>query len=327
VRELLAAGADVNLADSDGETALISAAAQEALVKLLLASGADVHRRERDGGDAVYWAVLSGAPGVVRMLLDAGVEANRIYKEGKSLLDVAKERKQAAIVAMLKDAGAKSASQLEAGRAALEAEAKREKQQQKEGKRKEAADRAILPDFSAAAKSKAYLKMIKRLGEVCGLPVQKPKEVVGLASCTTTLGKATELQKTHREEFLKGGAYLFRCGRGLFGDDDAELLAILPTTDQFQVPPAMRTNGANEGKGLADVVAGLKAIYAECPFILTKATFDTIEGEFTQPIKNPAKLAKMMYELCSDIVDQGTQTVGKLAKDVKKTRRLFLWWD
>jgi len=34
-----------------------------------------------------------------------------------------------------------------------------------------------------------------------------------------------------------------------------------------------------------------------------------------------------MYEFCPDIVDQGCGDVQTLAKDLKKTQRLYFWWD
>jgi len=37
--------------------------------------------------------------------------------------------------------------------------------------------------------------------------------------------------------------------------------------------------------------------------------------------------AKEMYKVCPDIVDQGTGSIEALAEEMKKTKRLFFWWD
>ena len=38
-------------------------------------------------------------------------------------------------------------------------------------------------------------------------------------------------------------------------------------------------------------------------------------------------LAREVYEFCPDIVDQGTETVERLAYEMRVTNELFLWWD
>jgi hypothetical protein len=38
-------------------------------------------------------------------------------------------------------------------------------------------------------------------------------------------------------------------------------------------------------------------------------------------------MAKRMYAFCPDIVDQGTNTVEALARELKETNALFFWWD
>jgi Domain of unknown function (DUF4253) len=42
---------------------------------------------------------------------------------------------------------------------------------------------------------------------------------------------------------------------------------------------------------------------------------------------NHKKLAAEVYELCPDVVDQGTMTVEVLEEENKASGRIFLWWD
>lgn len=76
VRALLAAGADVNAASEDGETALVRAASKGHLhiVQLLLEAGADPNARREDGFNALGVAVFFGYTGVVRALLARGAD-------------------------------------------------------------------------------------------------------------------------------------------------------------------------------------------------------------------------------------------------------------
>lgn len=46
--------------------------------------------------------------------------------------------------------------------------------------------------------------------------------------------------------------------------------------------------------------------------------------------KTPADMdafAREVYEFCPDVVDQGVGTVHALAREMRKTGALYLWWD
>ncbi len=77
-RELLAAGADPNLADEAGRTALDSACetGDVDLVALLLMTGAKAACADADGVTPLHLAAAKGAEGVVRALLEAGAMIN-----------------------------------------------------------------------------------------------------------------------------------------------------------------------------------------------------------------------------------------------------------
>ncbi|HTE19150.1 MAG TPA: ankyrin repeat domain-containing protein [Armatimonadota bacterium] len=76
LRALLAAGARVNQANRDGETALMWAAelGRVEMVQSLLAAGADVRRRPPLGGTALARATLNRHTEVVRLLREAGAK-------------------------------------------------------------------------------------------------------------------------------------------------------------------------------------------------------------------------------------------------------------
>jgi hypothetical protein len=124
VVELLGLGANPNLFNNQGDTALVLAARSgfSNVVRVLLQHGADPLLRG-DGQlsplaaaisnghhevvdlllgtsghhshdwlqDGLYWAVISGEPSIARTLLATGADPLRLTKTGKTLLEVARE--------------------------------------------------------------------------------------------------------------------------------------------------------------------------------------------------------------------------------------------
>jgi ankyrin repeat protein len=91
---LIRLGADINLHDKIGKTALHYAAQEkrEQIVRILIEAGADVNSQDIHGnsplGDAVFYARDSGA--VIRILRKNGADDNLPNKHGVSPLGLAK---------------------------------------------------------------------------------------------------------------------------------------------------------------------------------------------------------------------------------------------
>src|SRR5215218_8664390 len=100
VRELLAAGADVNRRHKCGNTPLWEAAfhGREDLVAILLTAGADPGVYADEGSGPLYWAASNGHRAVVERLLAAGADPNALRDSGHS--------PHAAVVILLIEAGA-----------------------------------------------------------------------------------------------------------------------------------------------------------------------------------------------------------------------------
>ena len=123
-------------------------------------------------------------------------------------------------------------------------------------------------------------------------------------------------------EFLAKGCYVFT------PDSQSERsLWVFPTTDRYEVIAAMQTNGANYDLMPQDVIAWMRELEQEQPYVLTGIGWDFLSGEFKTNVKRAGELAKRMYAFCPDIVDQGTGDVKGLTADLRGSRRLFFWWD
>ena len=74
-------------------------------------------------------------------------------------------------------------------------------------------------------------------------------------------------------------------------------------------------------------VSALEAAKAETPWILTHIKYNTLSGRFLTRPSDPAAVARGMYALCPDIVDQGFGEVEYLAESLGSTDGLYFWWD
>lgn len=106
-------------------------------------------------------------------------------------------------------------------------------------------------------------------------------------------------------------------------------VAIVKSLDQFDILRIQQTNGENYDISNNKVIYTLKEWHKQYPFTILGAGHDWAEVEFIElpQNKNIPLLAQNMYEFCPDIVDQGTESIEVLIEEMKKTRKMFFWWD
>jgi hypothetical protein len=189
------------------------------------------------------------------------------------------------------------------------------------------------PDFTDAAQSPEFQQAIK---DAAALFATQPhalraesddSEVKGgVAFDVPSKTLESVLRKAHTD-FLARGFYLFRYDQNFNVQNLPDKVGLLPTTDPYAVMALMDTNGDNYNIGTDGVIAWMKELQQEQPFILTGIGFDYMEGYLTSPVKDPDALAKRMYQFCPDIVDQGIGSVRALARDLRTVGTLYFWWD
>ena len=105
VKKLLNQGANINIIDNYGITALMNASywGRSYVVRLLLNRGTDINIVDIYGQTALMFAARYGRSHVVRLLLNRGADINIINKHGQSALMCAYKRGNSKIVKVLKE--------------------------------------------------------------------------------------------------------------------------------------------------------------------------------------------------------------------------------
>ncbi|KAA2238850.1 DUF4253 domain-containing protein [Chitinophaga agrisoli] len=137
--------------------------------------------------------------------------------------------------------------------------------------------------------------------------------------------KAKELVLSVLADFRKKG-YLIFWSEQHFGHDQ-DMIAVLKSTDQFDIVRFRATNGANYQITTDSIISTLQHWYEQAPFEIIGADMESVEAHFTKLPEDVTAFAKEQYAFCPDIVDQGTGTLETLEEEIGRTRMLFLWWD
>ena len=92
MRALLSAGADPQVRDAHGATALMHAAGYRSnleMIQLLVDAGIELDAQDDDGWSALSWAAAFGTmPQTVELLLDLGSDASLANHAGDTALDL-----------------------------------------------------------------------------------------------------------------------------------------------------------------------------------------------------------------------------------------------
>ena len=103
--QVVGGGADVNVTDADGMTALMHAAANNnyAEAGLLVGKDANLDARDNSGKSALMYASAAGSHKVVKLLLKKGADSSLADKDGKTAADHAGEDPK--VLKLLRDLG------------------------------------------------------------------------------------------------------------------------------------------------------------------------------------------------------------------------------
>ena len=110
-------------------------------------------------------------------------------------------------------------------------------------------------------------------------------------------------------------------------ENKPDILAILHCSDKYEILKQVQTNGINWEIDNDSVINIVKKFDKKYSLDLVGAGFDWCEFIINNNVEDWLTFAKEAYKVCPDIVEQGTGTVEKLADEMKRTKRLYFWWD
>jgi hypothetical protein len=326
VRRFIEEGANVHVKTLGGTPIQAAASGGHAeIIRVLVDHGADIDAAASIFGTPLQRAVERNHTDAALALIEVGSTLEAKWGK-KTLVQIARSNKNKVLVDALKAAESqpRKPPPLKSPAPTTPTQVASSKTRKAKLKAPSAAARDPdlpdwVPDFTARAKRRAYLDAVADLEKRCGTPRQPMRNVAGgfKFHLHSARSKSFNFDAVHAVQ-LKRGAYVFWPAAG-----DRDEVAVLPTTDQFEVLLAMGTNGVNSGLGPEDVVAWLRKLEREQPFTITAAGWDFLDGTFASKIKDPKGLAERMLDFCTDL-DDAREVEAQLRKS---PARLFFWWD
>jgi hypothetical protein len=148
------------------------------------------------------------------------------------------------------------------------------------------------------------------------------------AGVTIDVARAKALPAVRRLQRKAGVGYFAFISEENFGIKGApDQVSLLKASDPYDMLRTMGTNGWNYHISPDMVIARLKEWDARFGITLHGVGFDWLEFQFKHRPESMLEYAQEVYRFCPDIVEQGTGTVEALAREMRRTNMVFLWWD
>jgi Domain of unknown function (DUF4253) len=172
-------------------------------------------------------------------------------------------------------------------------------------------------DFSKTSKSPDYLKAVADLEKLTGASSRAMKDVKGGFEFRLGPAKAKsfKLEKV-QGNFLKRGCFVFNNDA-----TNSKRIAILPTTEKYDVLQAMGTNGVNWNLDSKKIIAWLRKLEKQQPLVITGVSGEHVSARFTTKVKNVEDMALRILEFSPDL-----DNFGELMTQLPKTGKFELWW-
>lgn len=105
---------------------------------------------------------------------------------------------------------------------------------------------------------------------------------------------------------------------------------LIPVEAPWLVPACLKFGGWNDCPDAVVQLAFFRRWFERYGAVVTTVTEDVVEFNVTRPPTSPEAsrlLAFEQYVYCTDIVDQGVQTLGNLAAALQGSSNWYFWWD
>ncbi|MET0393704.1 MAG: DUF4253 domain-containing protein [Chitinophagaceae bacterium] len=110
-------------------------------------------------------------------------------------------------------------------------------------------------------------------------------------------------------------------------NNEPDRIGVLKTTDKYTILEQVGTDGINHDITNDSLITLVKNFDKKYSLELIAASGDWCEFIIHNEPESWMQMANEVYKVCPDVVDQGTDTVQALADELKKTKRLYFWWD
>jgi hypothetical protein len=312
--ELLQAGAELNLAPTDGEVLFDGCRRGPSHLEMLQKAGVSLemtgtfyqnNKKEITQVTALMFAIALGEVNSVKFLLKAGAKVDARDSRGQTATDWVKTLRSKAkaekITQLLIDSGATDS-----------------------GKKSESEATVDFAERSKSEEFKKAIELVKGFTRAAAKPVELSEgKLPGAKSFNLRKVKPMfEFLSEVRNAVVPLNAMAF-FSENTYGDGPEEpVLVLLPTTDYREAIVAFETP---EGQSIDshELNKWLTELERAQPFFITHIKPDTVRAVFTTPLAEQEKIAKAIQQICPEV----TKITPEFVKKLEQSRELFLWWD
>ena len=130
-----------------------------------------------------------------------------------------------------------------------------------------------------------------------------------------------------KEMFRNKGYSIFLLENNFNIGNKPDYIGVLKTIDKFTILKQIATDGINYGITNDSLISIIRNFDKKYSLELIGASGDWCEFIVHNEPKSWIQFAKEVYKVCPDVVDQGAGTIQALAEEMKRTKRLYFWWD
>ena len=130
-----------------------------------------------------------------------------------------------------------------------------------------------------------------------------------------------------KDNFKKAGYSIFLLENNMGLRKKWDHIGVLKTTDQLSVLKQVGTDGINHSITNDSLISIVRKFDEKYSLELIGASGDWCEFNIKKEPKDWDELANEVYQVCPDVVEQGTGSVESLKEIMKRTKRLYFWWD
>ncbi len=139
--------------------------------------------------------------------------------------------------------------------------------------------------------------------------------------------KSYELVFSLKNKLKEKGYSIFLLENNFNIDNKPDNIGVLKTTDKYTVLRQIATDGINWDITNDSLITIIKTFDKKYSLELIGASGDWCEFIINNEPNNWTQFAEEVYKVCPDVVEQGTGTIQALADEMKRTKRLYFWWD